>query len=84
MAVGTEVVKMVVVTFARTNVKVKFCTPIGVMKVVLQVVTITSIGLIAGTFIGTRTASAASIVQAITRILIVSCLFKSILSRCWV
>jgi len=38
----------------------------------------------AGAFLGTRTASATRIMQAITRNLIASCLFKTILSRCWV
>jgi hypothetical protein len=50
---------------------------------VVVVVVVTSAGPIAGAFIGTRT-SATIIVQAMAKILIASCLFKTILSICWV
>jgi hypothetical protein len=71
-----------VVMFAKVNVKVKLYPPAHGMRVVLQVVTITSIGLTAGAFAGTRTPSAAKVTQTITRTLITSCLFKSVPSRC--
>jgi len=63
---------------------VKFCGPnVGnILEVVM--VTVTAIGLTAGAFAGMRTASAARVTQTITRTLITSCLFKSVLSRCWV
>jgi hypothetical protein len=50
---------------------------------VVVVVVVASAGPIAGAFIGTRT-SATMIVQAMAKILIASCLFKTILSKCWV
>jgi hypothetical protein len=53
------------------------------VAVVVVVVVVASAGPIAGAFVGTRTTSATRIMQTITRILIASCLFKSIPSRCW-
>ena len=53
------------------------------VAVVVVVVVVASAGPIAGAFIGTRT-SATMIVQAMAKILIASCLFKTILSKCWV
>jgi len=79
-----EVDVIVVVTFEKVNVKVKLYEPNVGKVVVYQVVEVTCIGFTAGAFIGTRAASATSIMQAITTTLIPSCLFKSILSRCWV
>jgi uncharacterized membrane protein YfcA len=55
----------------------------NVVDVAVVVVVVTSAGPIAGAFIGTRT-SATIIVQAMAKILIASCLFKTILSICWV
>jgi hypothetical protein len=51
---------------------------------VAVVVVVTCAGPTAGTFLGTRTTSATRIMHPVTRILIASCLFKTILSRCWV
>ena len=53
------------------------------VAVVVVVVVVASAGPIAGAFKGTRT-SATMIVQAITKILTASCLFKTVLSNCWV
>jgi len=79
-----EVDVIVVVTFEKVNVSVKFCGPNVGKVLTYQVVTVTSIGLTAGAFAGTRTPSAARVTQTITMALIASCLFKSVLSRCWV
>jgi hypothetical protein len=50
---------------------------------VVVVIVVACAGPIAGAFIGTRT-SATMIVQAMTKILIAPCLFKTVLSKCWV
>ena len=50
---------------------------------VVVVVVVACAGPIAGAFMGTRT-SATMIVQAMAKILTASCLFKTVLSRCWV
>ena len=55
----------------------------NVVDVAVVVVVVACAGPIAGAFIGTRT-SATMIVQAMAKILTASCLFKTILSRCWV
>jgi hypothetical protein len=71
---------MVVVMFEKVSVKARVFTWYGVTVTV--VVTIATIGFSAGAFAGTRTTSPARITQVITRALITSCLFKSVLSRC--
>ena len=63
---------------------VAYVVDVAVIVDVAVVVVVACAGPSAGTFLGTRTASATRIMQAITRILIASCLFKTILSRCWV
>ena len=75
---------IVVVTFVKINVNVKFCGPNVGKVLTYQVVTVSAIGLTAGAFAGTRTPSAARVTQMITMALITSCLFKTVLSRCWV
>ena len=68
-----------------TVVVATYVVEVAVVKLVdvTVVVVVACAGPTAGTFVGTRTTSATRIMQAITRILMVSCLFKSILSRCW-
>jgi len=78
-----EVTRVVVVTFEKTSVRTTVLTWFG-MRPLTVVMTVTSIGLTAGAFAGTRTTSPARITQVITKTLITSCLFKSVLSRCWV
>jgi hypothetical protein len=78
-----EVTRVVVVTFEKVSVRTTVLTWFG-MRPLRVVVTVTSIGLTAGAFTGTRTASPARITHVITMTLITSCLFKSVLSRCWV
>jgi L-cystine uptake protein TcyP (sodium:dicarboxylate symporter family) len=62
-------------------------TVAGTVAVVVSVntvaVVVVSSGRIAGAPGGTRT-SATMIVQAMTKILIAPCLFKTVLSNCWV
>jgi hypothetical protein len=53
------------------------------VAVVVVVVVVASAGPIAGAFTGTSNTSATMTVQAIAKVLTTSCLFKSILSRCW-
>ena len=57
---------------------------VDVAVVVVVEVVVACAGPTAGAFAGTRTTSAAMIMPAMTKILIASCLFKSIRSRCWV
>jgi hypothetical protein len=71
------------VVLAGTVVVVAYVVSVAVMVVVVIAVLV-SAGPIAGALTGTIITSAAKIMQAITRILIASCLFKTILSRCWV
>ena len=72
-----------VVMFEKVNVKVKL--PSAPPKTVVdQVVTVTSIGFVAGAFAGTRTTSAARVMHTITSALITFRLFKSVPYRCWV
>jgi hypothetical protein len=73
---------MVVVTFEKVNVKTKVFTTYGVTLTV--VVMVASIGVTAGALAGRRIASPARITQVMTKTLIAACLFKSVLSRCWV
>ena len=72
---------MVVVTFEKVSVNTMVFTTYGVTVTV--VVMTAAIGAIAGAFAGTRIASPARITHVITRALITSCLFKSVLSGCW-
>jgi len=78
-----EVTRVVVVTFEKTSVRTTVLTWFG-MRPVTVVMTVTSIGLTAGAFVGMRTASAARVTQMITMALITSCLFKCVLPRRWV
>ncbi len=73
---------MVVVTFEKVSVRTIVFTTYGVTVTV--VVMVAAIGAIAGAFAGTRIVSPAKITHMITMTLITSCLFKSVLSRCWV
>jgi hypothetical protein len=85
------VVAVASVVVARYVVEVSVVKLVDVAVVVVAyvvdvavVVVVACAGPTAGTFLGTRTTSATRIMQTITRILIASCLFKTILSKCWV
>ena len=73
-----------VVMFVKMNTKVRLYPPAYGIRVDVQVVTVMSIGLTAGALAGVRVTSPARITQVMTTTLITSCLFKSVLSRCWV
>ena len=77
-----EVDVIVVVMFEKVNVRITVLYTFAVTKTV--VIMVTAIGFTAGAFTGTRIANPARITHTITRALITSCLFKSVLSRCWV
>jgi hypothetical protein len=70
--------------FEKVNVKTYVCGPSGTTVVVPVAVTVACISSTAGASMGTRTARATNVTQVITRTLVTSCLFKCVLSRCWV
>jgi hypothetical protein len=84
VAVPTVVVVRYVVEVAVVKLVDVAVVVVAYVVDVAVVVVVACAGSTAGTFAGTRTTSATRIMQTITKILIASCLFKSILSRCWV
>jgi hypothetical protein len=84
VAIGTVVVARYVVEVSVVKLVDVAVVVVAYVVDVAVVVVVACAGPNAGAFVGTRTTSATRIMQTITRILIASCLLKTVLSTCWV